>query len=147
MRERSGARRKRRGQALAEFALVAPVFMLMLGGTIQFGIFFWDQNTLNQVVRDAGRFAATVGDCSANGNTLIVNKTSAIEGQTPFSGAYGGITVTLPAAGSDPTCPPTSNAQVVWVTIQANATVPVFFPLVNGAISSTATFRMEPQTK
>ena len=57
-------REQRRGQALAEFAIVIPVFMLVLGGVIQFGIFFWDQNTLNQIARDAGRFAATIQDCT-----------------------------------------------------------------------------------
>ena len=45
---------RERGQALAEFAIVVPVFMLLLTGMIQFGIILWGQNTLNQVVRDAG---------------------------------------------------------------------------------------------
>jgi hypothetical protein len=53
--------------------------------------------------------------------------------------------VTLPAPGSSATCPPVSNADVVWVSIKADARVPVFFPLVNGAISSTVTYRMEPK--
>ena len=120
--------------------------MLILGGVIQFGIFFWDQNTLNQIVRDAGRYAATVQDCSlAIGNADIVAKTQALETQTPFAGTYGTVTVTLPAAGSSATCPPVSNADVVWVSIKADARVPVFFPLVNGAISSTVTYRMEPK--
>ncbi|MHB1319864.1 MAG: TadE/TadG family type IV pilus assembly protein [Anaerolineae bacterium] len=136
-----------RGQALVEFAIVVPVFMLILGGIIQFGILFWGQNTLNQIVRDAGRYAATVADCSATGNADIVAKTQALEAQTPFSGTYGSVTVTLPASGSSGPCPPVSNANVVWVSITAQATVPVFFPLVNGTISSTARYRMEPQTR
>jgi Flp pilus assembly protein TadG len=122
--------------------------MLILGGVIQFGIWFWDQNTLNQIVRDAGRFAATQSDCSPTGNAAIVTKTQQLQTQTPFAGTFGTVTVTLPAAGSVGTCPPTSNGNVdgnvVWVTIKADATVPVFFPLLNGAISSTATYRMEP---
>lgn len=146
MIERSVRRERWRGQALVEFAIVVPVFMLILGGVIQFGIYFWGQNTLNQIVRDAGRYAATVADCSAASNADIVAKTQALEAVTPFSGTYGSITVTLPASGSG-SCPPLSNADVVWVEITAQASVPEFFPLVNGAISSTAKYRMEPRTR
>ena len=31
------------GQSLVEFALVLPIFMLFLGGIIQFGMIFWGQ--------------------------------------------------------------------------------------------------------
>ena len=61
----------RRGQSLVEFALVFPVFVLLLGGVIQFGIIFWGQNTLNQIVRDAGRYGATVAACTSASLSLI----------------------------------------------------------------------------
>ena len=48
-----------RGQSLVEFAIVFPVFIALVGGVIQFGMVFWAQNTLTQVVRDTGRWAAT----------------------------------------------------------------------------------------
>ena len=135
------------GQALAEFALIFPVFMLILGAIIQFGVVFWGQNTLNQVVRDAGRYGATVKDCLPGTNADIVQKTRDIAAQSSLIGTLGTITVVLPETGSDPTCPPSTNAETVWLSIKAQATVPVFFPLVSGDISSTARFRMEPQTK
>ena len=53
---RSPNRRRSRGQSLAEFALVFPILMIILGGIIQFGIIFWAQNTLTQVARDTGRW-------------------------------------------------------------------------------------------
>jgi Flp pilus assembly protein TadG len=133
------------GQSLAEFAIVFPIFMLVLGAVIQFGIAFWAQNTLNQVVHDAGRYAATVADCGTAGNADIVAKTRELGAQAPFAGTYGTVTVTLPTPDSAPVCPPTSNAEVVWVQIQAEATIPVFFPLLNGHIQSQAKFRMEPR--
>ena len=83
------SQKRSRGQALVEFALVIPAFMLILGGVIQFGILFWDQNTLNQIVRDAGRYAATTTDCSPTGNAAIVTKTQQLEAQTPFAGRTG----------------------------------------------------------
>ena len=53
------------GQSLAEFAIVFPILMLIIGGIIQFGLIFWGQNTLNQVVRDTGRWAATQQSCNS----------------------------------------------------------------------------------
>lgn len=129
-----------KGQALAEFALVVPVFMLLVGGIIQFGILFWGQNTLTQIVRDAGRYAATVKDCTTAYETDIVSKTQAIAAQSSLTGTLGTVNVTF----STSPCFPRSNTDVDWVTIQAQAQVPVFFPLVSGQISTSATFRMEP---
>ena len=134
------------GQSLVEFAVVFPVFMLILGGVIQFGIIFWGQNTLNQIVRDAGRYGATVPDCATND---IVARTQEIAASSSFVGTLGAVSVTLPDAGSDPgVCPPDTNTRAVWLRIDAAAQVPIFFPWVpgNGNISSSARFRMEPQT-
>ncbi len=141
-------RDQRRGQALAEFAIVIPVFMLVLGGVIQFGIFFWDQNTLNQIARDAGRYAATV-ECTGSETTIesnIEDATRTLEAATPFAGSYGTVSADVGASDSTVGCPPgpSTNADVVWVSISVEATVPIFFPLVSGNISSTATYRMEP---
>jgi Flp pilus assembly protein TadG len=156
---RSGNRPRTRGQSLAEFALVFPVLMLVIGGVIQFGIIFWGQNTLNQVVRDAGRFAVTQPDCSPTSRTGV---TSAIANLTSSMGVARLVssTVTMPTNGeavgastdpvsstaAGPNCPATTNADHVWLRITVNAQVPIFFPFVpgSGSISSTALFRMEP---
>ena len=58
-KRRWAGRRRCSGQSVAEFALVLPVLVAILGGIIQFGLIFWAQNTLTQVVRDTGRWAAT----------------------------------------------------------------------------------------
>lgn len=137
-----------RGQGLAEFAIVLPVLMLILGGIIQFGVIFWGQNTLNQVVRDTGRYAASVlvdpttCDTTANRNDVIA-RANAIAGSSSFVGSVTGVTVTW--SGSP--CPPTKNTEVAWVQIQMTAQVPVFFVWVpgNGSIGSSTEFRMEPR--
>jgi TadE-like protein len=53
------SRRHARGQALVEFAIVVPLLLAVLGGIIQFGVIFWSQNTLTQIVRDTGRWEAS----------------------------------------------------------------------------------------
>lgn len=54
-RSREGAR----GQSLVEFALVAPIFFLLVFGVIQLGLIFASQNGLVDGVRNAARRAAT----------------------------------------------------------------------------------------
>jgi Flp pilus assembly protein TadG len=156
---------RQQGQSLVEFALVIPIFMLLLGGIIQFAVILWGQNTLNQVVRDAGRYAATVPDCSPASHADAVAHTTAVAQNSSLAGSLGNITVALPTNGemignppvADPVskksgaatanyCPPADNGDEVWVRVTVEARMPLFFPWIpgNGDISSTALFRMEP---
>jgi len=139
------ARMRERGQALVEFSIVFIIFMTLLGGVIQFGVILWGQNSLNQVVRDAGRYASTVVDCSPTSRADIVTQTNAVAATAPMPWVFGTPTVTLPTPDSDP-CPATTNGDTVWLSITAEADVPVFFPFVpgNGHLTSSAKFRMEP---
>ena len=82
-------RHRSRGQSLVEFALVFPIFMLILGGVIQFAVILWGQNTLNQVVRDAGRYVATVPDCSPASQTDAVAHTRRSHGTRRWRAALG----------------------------------------------------------
>ena len=152
------SRKRSRGQSLAEFALVFPVLMLVLGGIIQFGVIFWGQNTLTQVVRDTGRWAATQQIC----NTVpardgIVATANSIAGQSALIGYTTGefnlttnTTVEWPVQpppnDTDP-CPPLDNQDVRYVAITISHRVPIFFPFVpgNGQLSSSTSFRMEPK--
>ena len=142
----AGHRLGSRGQSLTEFAIVFPIFMLLLGGIIQFGIIFWGQNTLTQVVRDTGRWAATQQQCTDP--EPIIATANQIAAQSSLIGyAAGSWTSTDVTVGWTGTpCPPTSNQEVAWVTISVIHQVPIFFPWIpgNGSISSTTEFRMEP---
>ncbi|HET7472405.1 MAG TPA: TadE family protein [Candidatus Limnocylindrales bacterium] len=131
-----------RGQGLAEFAIVFPVLMIIIGGIIQFGIIFWGQNTLTQVARDTGRWAASQTVCPTTGSVQTTADSIATNSSLigyPASGI--GLVVTTSG-----TCPPTSNQQVGYVTITLTHQVPVFFPWIpgNGNLSTSAQFRLEP---
>lgn len=158
MRSALSTRRSSRGQSLAEFAIVFPVLMLIVGAIIQFGLIFWAQNTLNQVVRDTGRWASTQQDCTSSANVIATANSiaaqSSLIGYTTGSWTSGNVTVAWPPtdgpdAGTAPDpCPPTSNQELGWVEITVSHNVPVFFPLVPGTvgtIESKTEFRMEPQ--
>jgi len=51
--------RGRRGQSMVEFAVVAPLFFLLVFGITDFGLMFFRLETLQFAVREAGRYAVT----------------------------------------------------------------------------------------
>ncbi|MBV8046647.1 MAG: pilus assembly protein [Paludibacterium sp.] len=50
------------GAALIEFALVAPLCMLLLLAVLELGALMWARLSLQHAVREAGRFALTLRD-------------------------------------------------------------------------------------
>lgn len=163
-----------RGQSLAEFAIAFPVFVLIVGGIIQFGIIFWGQNTLNQIVRDTGRWAATQQAKPCKSITTLAGTADQIALNSSFIGYTAGqwtasyvsyaddsaLPATAPSAtgleavwSQRPTtpvpCPPPDNQTAWFVTIRASSQVPIFFPFIAGSgnLSSTTEFRMEPKPK
>jgi hypothetical protein len=54
---RNALRSRERGQALVEFALIAPLFLVIVVGIIQFGIGLNYWLDLNRITNQAGRFA------------------------------------------------------------------------------------------
>ena len=70
-RRRSSARRHRsRGQSLVEFALVFPLFVLLLAAMVDFGVGLFSYMTVVNAVRDGARLGAT--DCSVLACTIPV---------------------------------------------------------------------------
>lgn len=55
---------KSRGQALVEFALVAPLFFLLLFGIVEAGRFIFYYEVLNNATRDGARYAIVNGASS-----------------------------------------------------------------------------------
>ncbi len=146
-----------RGQALAEFAIVAPVLFLVIAGTIQFGLVFWSQQTLTQIARDTGRWAATQSSCDGSSAhvTQVANDIagqSTLFGYSPGQWSDGGTEPTNKVVVSWPrdsgqSCPPESNQEEAWVRVEIGHKVPIFFPIVpgDGRLTTTAEFRMEPE--
>ncbi|HSG85138.1 MAG TPA: TadE family protein [Candidatus Limnocylindrales bacterium] len=64
LRGRAVSRRGGRGQALAEFALVAPIFFLLLFGVIEAGRFMFYYEVLNHATREGARYAIVNGSNS-----------------------------------------------------------------------------------
>jgi Flp pilus assembly protein TadG len=117
--------------------------MLIVGGIIQFGIIFWGQNTLTQVARDTGRWAATQVTCPTT--TTVDPIARNIAANSSLIG-YPSPAFAVTAAMSGDPCPVVNNQKVAYVTITLTHQVPVFFPFLpgNGLLTTSAQFRMEP---
>ena len=137
------------------FALVFPILFLLVAGIIQFGLIFWSQNTLTQIARDTGRWAATQqADCSVgNQATAIANVVttansiaaqSSLLGYTTGSWTQSNVVVTYQTTNGS--CPPADNSEVSYITIVIHHQIPIFFPAVpgNGNLTTSTQFRMEP---
>lgn len=100
-------RKKRRGASAVEFAVVAPVFFLLIFGMIEFGRMVMVQQILTNASREGARLAVLDGTTSSDVQTAV----SAYLTNSSISGE--GMTVTL-----DPTNPQTAQAgQAVTVTV------------------------------
>ena len=73
--------RDERGSMAVEFGLIAVLLFTIIGGTIEFGRYFWYRNALQQVASDAARCAAI--------------STSDINFYTATDGPYGAANTAL----------------------------------------------------
>ena len=76
------------GQSLLEFALLLPVFLLMLAGIVEFGFMFLTAHTLQHATREGARYAITIEDLSAN-DSRVINFTDSF---IPSVDLYSGFT-------------------------------------------------------
>lgn len=159
-------RRRDRGQALSEFALVAPLFFLVLFGIIQLGLLFAGQNGLTNAAREATRYASTLptpdltvaGTCSTSGTNakviydrlLSANLPQYIPGFLPGNLVYSGA---LPACGTAALantgtgvgyCADNNGDGTYALRVRVTIVYrhPLFIPLVGRIFSSTDTLQL-----
>jgi Flp pilus assembly protein TadG len=132
------ARTNRRGVAVVEFAVVAPVFFLFVFGMIEFGRMVMVQQIITNAAREGTRVGILPGATTSQVTTAVNNYLAAgsISGATvtvnpspPSSAAYGSsvtVTVSIPFTSVSWTPAPfflgstTLNAQCIMRTEQAS---------------------------
>jgi Flp pilus assembly protein TadG len=97
-----------RGNAVVEFALLAPLLFIILFGITEFGRAFGATQALYSAAREGARLAAVTEPDQA-AVTARINQVLAAAGVTP-----SGITVAGPNGGADPT---------ITVTVTSDFTV------------------------
>ncbi|NLP48073.1 MAG: pilus assembly protein [Clostridiales bacterium] len=125
-----------KGQSFIEFALVLPILLILVGGIIDFGWFFYNQSALNNSAREGARFAI-VQTAKTERIELIEEKINSV---TP--GSLKPVTIEITY----------SNMQTPLlgdVTIKLSANVRVLTPVMgvftgqNRTLSAQATMKVE----
>lgn len=140
--------RRTRGQSLVEFALVLPIFFLILAGIMDFGFLLYSRMTVINAAREGARVGITYSDTPTQIPAHVTNAVTGAGGGMLNSGM---VTVSCIAAATSPSpqcsggsftnAKPGDSVRVV-VTYPHHA----FFPLLFGAtidLSSTVQMTLE----
>jgi len=153
--DRRPARSRHRtgGQALVEFALIVPIFMLLLFALLDFGRVIYAQQTITQDAREAAR-AGLVAALDSPVTTASYQKirTAALKmapgvtlANANITGATGGCTQTVADSVSAATCffpdgvvcsDPTNPPRVV---VKISVNVPLLTPIISNLVGSSFT--------
>jgi Flp pilus assembly protein TadG len=129
-----GFQKSDRGANLVEFAILAPLLILLVFGIIEFGWLFGQFNDVRHGVREGARFAAVNAGTSSQIKDTIC---TSMEG---LSAGMSSITVDLTQGGADV-------GDQSTITVTANVTslsgVPLITTFLPNQLSSTVTFRHE----
>jgi Flp pilus assembly protein TadG len=139
--------RRQRGLAMVEFAITAPVLLLLMFGSFEFGHLMIEYSALNDAVRDAARYVAGAASAGAGGGLVTGGTWSTLASQGQKLAVYGNIggtgTALLPSlVVGDITV--TENTATNNITVAAaypykslfGAAIPTF---MGGSISDTYT--------
>jgi Flp pilus assembly protein TadG len=154
-------RARRRGQSLVEFALVLPIFLLLIMGVIDAGRLVYMNSTLSNAAREGARTGAVEANwkglggggcgaaagkkCPADDAALLADiKATADYMNTPFgpvAAAYMRCTAegsAPPAVGTNTTCSP--NTHQSQISVRVTQTWSALTPII-GQIIGTQTLQ------
>ena len=139
----ASGRGRRRGAAAVEFAMIAPLFLLLLAGIIEFGQAFRIQHSLSHAARRGARAATMEGTTAAEVAERITSYCERILGVDPAA-----VTVVVavngqPAASLD-NAEPGDEISVTARVPYSEAGVGFFAHMfVNTTLSATCTLERE----
>ncbi len=125
--------RAQSGAAAIEFAIVGPVFVLMLLGIVSYGGYFWMAHSVQQLANDGAR--AAVAGLSQSERTQLAQATVTAE-----TTSYAALRASLMTVSE------TEQSQAITVTVNYNAAnsgfwLASFVPMPSTTISRSATVK------
>jgi Flp pilus assembly protein TadG len=141
---RVGANTKQAGQSVVEFAILLPVFLLMLLGLIEWGFLLWTRTTFANAVREGARESAVITDWGTNFSArqteirnLVIDRLQGLP-TSETSGISGRIAIGF--------TPNITSIQSITVSIENQPYVPVIgftSVAVPATLTASAEFRFE----
>jgi Flp pilus assembly protein TadG len=139
------ARRHRSGQSLVEFAVVLPVFLLVLAGILDFGLGLYSQMTIINAAREGARF----GVVDTSTSTLVSDvkaRVASMSGGLDQSKLNVTVTCQRPSGSSFTSCSGTQWQPGDGVLVTVHYDYSMLWPLAFGNhldLSSTVQMRIE----
>lgn len=133
-RSAGGGRKASRGQSLVEFAIVFPIFILVLFAVIEFSYMLYSQMTVSNAAREAARVSVVDPDACSIPDLA---KATAQGAATGLNSTF--LTTTVPPFNC------AKAAQGTPVSVTVDYTYHTFFPLFFGAsfhLSQTITMAL-----
>ncbi len=120
--------RREDGQSMVEFALILPIFLLILCGIIDFGWLFYNQLSLNNACREGARYAVVNTAEGANTQAIIEH----IDNTTTTVFANDGVNINIEySSPGDPT--------LGDVTVSLEADITFFTPVLSTVLGKEKT--------
>ena len=144
-------RRRERGTAALEFALVAPLLLLLIGGVANYGWAMWSAGALSNAVSQGAYYSFLNGTkVSAASIESFVQSASGLSGvtataTTPAWDCVSGTNpTTLAAAAASTTACPDGTMPGLYSAITATYTSPTFMPMFDALkVTQTAEVRLK----
>lgn len=115
------ARRDERGQALVEFALILPVFLLIVLGILEVARAVWQENTLAYAAREGTRYAIVHGAGSESPSGPGASTYTAPDQDTAVGDVVRRAAIGVPSITVSVTWPDGNNQRNSRVTVAASA--------------------------
>jgi Flp pilus assembly protein TadG len=135
--------REDRGQALAEFAVIATVLMLIVVGIVYFGRFLGYSEDMTNMANIAARWAAVGTDPGGTSQTLSQYVQSQASGELVNGSSdvthKAQVCITLPSGSNG------SAGSTVQATVTATFQILPFLNFTSIPATETATMRLEQQ--
>ena len=111
------------GQSLVEFALVLPIFLLLLFGLIDIGRFVYTANALNEAAREGARFGSVAGGsagCSGGREACVRKETLGRLAGVPGASVTVGCERSTAGSWSHPSASSCRTNDLLDVTVEAD---------------------------
>jgi Flp pilus assembly protein TadG len=148
-----GGRNRSRGQALVEFAIIVPIFMLLLFALLDFGRVIYAQQTITQDAREGARAGLVAAlDSPVTTSSYQKIRDAALKmapgvslANANITGSTGQCTATVADSVSSGTCffpdgvTCTDSTNPPRVVVKISVTVPLLTPILSNIVGSSYT--------
>lgn len=130
------------GATAVEFALVAPMFLMLTFGAIEFGRVLWTEQALQETAIAGARCMAIAQGTKPNGNCVSSGTYSSTATKTYIQNIASGWGLSLPSSGIVPnnsaSCGGTAGFSQVTLTSTFTSVVPKLVKLSTSGLTLTA---------